>query len=155
MASPAQTLARVKKRQDFLAANSGARVVTPAFILLVSPNSAGQPRLGFTTSRKVGNAVARNRARRRLREVARAALADAKPLAADHIFIARALPAERPYAALLADARDALARAARKSDPARAARKSDPAREARKTDPARAARKTDPARAARKTESPA
>lgn len=104
----------MRKRRDFLAANAGARVVTPAFILLVRPNQAGETRMGFTASRKVGNAVARNRARRRLREVARALLPVEGVAAADHVFIARAMPAERPYAALLADARQAIGKAKRR-----------------------------------------
>jgi ribonuclease P protein component len=74
-------------------------------------NGLGQMRAGFTVSRRIGNAVARNRARRRLREVARQLLPQAGIPGADHIFIARPLPAERPFAAMVADARDALARA--------------------------------------------
>lgn len=95
-------------------ANRGVRIVTPAFILLVHPNAAGVARAGFTVSRKVGNAVARNRARRRLREVARHVLNETALPAADHIFIARPQAQERPYQLLLEDARMAVARATRK-----------------------------------------
>lgn len=103
-------LPAIRARRDFLAANRGARIVTPAFILLVMANGVGRPRAGFTASRKIGNSVARNRAKRRLREMARLLNAQAVP-GADHVFIARAGTAERPFADLLADGANALARA--------------------------------------------
>ncbi len=89
-------------------------MVTPAFILLVRPNGFGHMRAGFTVSRRVGNAVVRNRARRRLREVARLLLPEAGVAGADHVFIARPQAQERPFDALVADARAALMKAARK-----------------------------------------
>jgi len=107
-------VARIRKRRDFLAANSGVRVATPSFILLVKPGASGEPRAGFTVSKKVGNAVARNRAKRRLREVARLALGEAAIDGADHVFIARAQPAEAPFSTLLADAESAVQKARRK-----------------------------------------
>lgn len=65
-------------------------------------------RLGITASRKVGNAVARNRARRRLREVARLVLsADAAP-GHDYVLIGRAATLKRPFAMLVVDLRSAL-----------------------------------------------
>jgi ribonuclease P protein component len=104
--------ARLRQRRDFLAANQGVRIVTPAFILLVRPNGTARARFGFTVSRRIGNAVARNRARRRLREMARLAIGTHAIPGADHVFIARPQPAERPFAVLMEDARTALARAA-------------------------------------------
>ncbi len=105
----------MRKRRDFLAANSGVRVVTPSFILLVKPEASPEARAGFTVSRKVGNAVARNRARRRLREAARLVLPEIAVPHADHVFIARAGDAEIPFAALLADMRHAMDTAGRKA----------------------------------------
>jgi ribonuclease P protein component len=50
-------------------AQHGRRATSNAFVVLVAPrNTAGPPRLGITTSRKVGSSVARNRVRRRVRE---------------------------------------------------------------------------------------
>jgi ribonuclease P protein component len=107
-------IGRVKARRDFLAANAGFRVPTPAFILLVHPTDLGVARAGFTVTKRIGNAVQRNRARRRLREAARLAMPGAAVPSADHIFIARPLDLERPFADLLRDTRGALGKAARK-----------------------------------------
>ena len=70
-------------------------------------------RLGLTVSKKVGNAVVRNRMRRRLRELARAILPQAGIAGADHVLIGRQSGIERPFDALGADLRKALARVAR------------------------------------------
>jgi ribonuclease P protein component len=67
-------------------------------------------RVGFTASRKVGNAVTRNRAKRRLRALAREVLAGAARPGADYVLIARAGTVERPYAALVRDLETALRR---------------------------------------------
>jgi ribonuclease P protein component len=75
---------------------------------LAVPGQAGI-RLGFTCSRKVGNAVARNRARRRLREAARAALAGVTG-GWDLVLVGRPATVDRPFAALREDLAQALRR---------------------------------------------
>lgn len=67
-------------------------------------------RIGFTTSRKVGNAVARNRARRRLREAARLVLPAAAAAGWDYVLIGRRSTLSRPFADLLGDLRSSLGR---------------------------------------------
>ncbi len=70
-------------------------------------------RIGFTVSKKVGNAVVRNRMKRRFRELARAVLPEAGIAGADHVLIGRASGIERPFADLVADLKRALARMAK------------------------------------------
>ncbi len=61
---------RLRQRADFLAAAAGQRVAVPAFVVQVRDRrDPGPVRIGFTVSKKVGNAVERNRVRRRLREL--------------------------------------------------------------------------------------
>ena len=72
-------------------------------------------RVGFTVTRKVGSAVIRNRARRRLREAARAALPAAAVPGCDYVLIARANTISRPYPELVGDLKSALAALAAKS----------------------------------------
>jgi ribonuclease P protein component len=111
---PGPAPGRIRARRDFLAANRGERIVTDSFILLVRPAGHAAPRAGFTVSRRVGNAVARNRARRRLREVARALLPAHGVPGADHVFIARPREREQEFAVMLTDAERALGKARRR-----------------------------------------
>ena len=60
---------RIKKRKDFLKVyEDGVRVNSKNFIVILSRNQAGDKRLGITVTKKVGNAVKRNRIKRLLRE---------------------------------------------------------------------------------------
>ncbi len=97
-------------RKDFLAAARAKRAHTPAFLLQIRKRAdEGPPRVGFTCSKKVGNAVARNRAKRRLREVARLALTPLAQPGHDYVFIGRAdVTAKRPLAQMLEDLKAAL-----------------------------------------------
>lgn len=101
------------RRADFLrVAASGVKRVTPGFILQASAHEGGDGRLrlGFTASRKVGNAVARNRAKRRLRALADNVMPAAANPALDYVFVARAETLKREFAAMEQDLRQALQR---------------------------------------------
>jgi len=100
----------IKKRSDFLAANRGKRYATPGFVLLVRDRRDDSPaiRLGITITKKVGNAVIRNRMRRRFRALAQEMLADKGKAGADHILIGRDSGIERDFEALRADMVKAL-----------------------------------------------
>lgn len=100
----------IKKRSDFLAANRGKRYATPGFVLLVLDRRDDSPaiRLGITITKKVGNAVIRNRMRRRFRALAQEMLADKGKAGADHVLIGRDSGIERDFDALRADMVKAL-----------------------------------------------
>jgi ribonuclease P protein component len=103
-------IARLKKRAEFLeVAGKGRKWTTPGLILQALTRDGAAPRVGFTASRRVGIAVVRNRARRRLREaVSRVLPAHAAP--GDYVVIARGTTPGRNFAALLTDLETALKR---------------------------------------------
>ena len=80
-------------------------------------------RVGFTASRKVGNAVIRNRAKRRLRAAAAEVLPRAGEAATDYVLIARAATGKRAYAGLVGDLETALRQLGRLERPAPADRR--------------------------------
>jgi ribonuclease P protein component len=106
----AQRLVTLTKRADFLAANRGKRVPMPGFVLLVRPRCDDDMtmRVGFTVTKKIGNAVVRNRMKRRFRSLARETLPDHGIAGADHVLIGRAGGIERDYAALADELKRAL-----------------------------------------------
>ena len=98
------------RRADFLAANKGLRVARPGFVLLARPNGGLGKRFGITVTKKIGNAVVRNRMKRRLRALSRELLpADGAP-GADHVLIGREGGIERDFAAMRAELTKALAK---------------------------------------------
>jgi len=115
-------LVTLKTRADFLrVAARRRRAARPGLVLQAAPRppAAGDGeavRVGFTASRKVGNAVVRNRAKRRLRAVAAMVLArDGRP-ETDYVLIARGGTGERRYADLVGDLKGALRQVARQAD---------------------------------------
>ncbi len=108
------TLFTLRQRRDFLAAARAKRQGTPAMMVQARKRRPGEAegiRVGFTCSKKVGNAVARNRAKRRLREAARAVLPEAGHSGWDYVLIGRRdATAARPFDQLKDDLRQALAK---------------------------------------------
>ena len=118
MASPA---IRLKRRAEFLrVAAKGRKAAMPGLVLQALARGDTAPaRLGFTVTKKVGNAVVRNRTRRRLREAARLLLREqtlrgGAPRGVDLVLIGREGTRSRGFRALIDD----LARAIRKTAPA-------------------------------------
>ncbi|MEX0308542.1 MAG: ribonuclease P protein component [Ruegeria sp.] len=107
-----ETLNVLRNRSDFLKAARAKRQGTTSMMVQARKRSADEPagiRVGFTCSKKVGNAVARNRAKRRLREAARAVLPVQGHEGWDYVLIGRAeVTAARSFGALQDDLRYAL-----------------------------------------------
>lgn len=80
----------ISDRSDFLAAARSIRQGTPGFLLQARNRGDADPaRVGFTCSKKIGNAVARNRAKRRLREIARLTLPQDGHRGWDYVLVGR------------------------------------------------------------------
>jgi ribonuclease P protein component len=102
---------RLRQRADFLAAATGAKVHVPGFVLQMRERDDRlPPRLGFTVSKKVGNAVERNRVRRRLREVVRRLPPDRMQAGCDYVLIGRRTAMSLPFERLIEDFAGALGR---------------------------------------------
>jgi ribonuclease P protein component len=103
---------RLRQRADFLAAATGAKVHVTGFVLQMRErNDRRPPRVGFTVSKKVGNAVERNRVRRRLREVVRrSSPPDRLKTGCDYVLIGRRAAMTLPFERLAEDFKGALGR---------------------------------------------
>ena len=87
--SPKANIQTLKKRRDFILASRGLRYSCKTMIVPLNQNDLGAIRLGITCSKKVGNAVVRNRAKRRLRAIAREALPVLGRVGFDYVLIGR------------------------------------------------------------------
>lgn len=109
-AAGAQASMRLKKRKEFLfMAAKGRKAPVSGLVLQLFRRPDSDPaRIGFTVTKKVGNAVVRNRVRRRLREVVRRVEADTPLNGLDLVLIGRGATRDRSFDALVADFRKAL-----------------------------------------------
>ncbi|MDE2517617.1 MAG: ribonuclease P protein component [Rhodospirillales bacterium] len=109
---PANLPHRLKRRAEFLrVAAKGRKAPMPGLVLQAMARGDDAPaRLGFTVTKRVGNAVVRNRTRRRLKEAARLEMAAAPAIGADLVLIGRDGTAKRDFAALRQDFARALAK---------------------------------------------
>ena len=108
------TLVHLARRAEFLAAARDIRRVAGSITLELTPTPEGrrrdgEARIGITASRKIGNAVARNRAKRRLRAAARETLPLSGRAGHDYVLVARAGILTRDFKALLGDIKAAMA----------------------------------------------
>ena len=99
---------RLKQRAEFLATSRGIKIPVSAFVLQARcRGDAGPPRFGFTVAKAVGNAVERNRVRRRLKEMVRTA-GMAVESGHDYVVIGRRAALALPFAQLAAEFERAL-----------------------------------------------
>jgi ribonuclease P protein component len=102
---------RLRQRADFLAAASGIKIPAAAFVLQARKRSdTGPARFGFTVSKKVGNAVERNRVRRRLREIVRLSAANRLHAGHDYVLVGRRAALNLPFNRMTQDFEGALRR---------------------------------------------
>ncbi len=102
---------RLRQRADFLAAASGTKAPAAGFVLQARKRREDQTvRVGFTVTKKVGNAVKRNRVRRRLREIVRLAPAAELRAGHDYVLIGRRAALDMPFARMSEDFSRALKR---------------------------------------------
>jgi ribonuclease P protein component len=110
-------ITRIQKRTDFLACAKAAHCARGAVLVQArSRDDSPDIRAGFTATKRIGGAVERNRAKRRMREAARLLLPDLAHPGFDYVFIARGGVTTRPWPRLLDDMKSALLRLAADRD---------------------------------------
>ena len=131
-------MGRLRRRAEFQRVSRGRRAHVESFTLQAHARAlaeappgeapADAPRVGFTVTKRIGDAVERNRIRRRLKEALRRADAVAPAPGHDYVLMARREALTRPFAALIADIEKAFAKMSRLEPPVRAApRRAPPA----------------------------
>jgi ribonuclease P protein component len=102
---------RLRQRADFLAAASGRKIATAAFVLQARVRAATGPvRVGFTVSKKVGTAVERNRVRRRLKDLIKRAAEGRLLCGHDYVLVGRRAALQRPFDRMVEELENALHR---------------------------------------------
>ncbi len=102
---------RIKRRQDFVAAAKALSQVQPGLVMqLRARGDDAAPRIGFTCTKKLGNAVTRNRIKRRLKEAARLSISAHVQNSMDYVVIGRSAAENRPFELLQSDIISALQR---------------------------------------------
>lgn len=112
-------LERIKTRKEYLAiAATGRRWVTPAFVIQTkeSGDKDSAPHVGFTVTKKVGNAVIRNRVRRRLKEAAREIIPFKASRGWEYVLIGRHTCLDITYERIKSDLKWALKKLDAKAD---------------------------------------
>ena len=95
---------RLTRRQDFLAAAKAVSWGTPGFLFQARDRKdQGVARVGFTCTKKLGNAVVRNRIKRRLREIVRLSMGPVAQASYDYVLVGRSAAATRDFKKLQAD----------------------------------------------------
>jgi ribonuclease P protein component len=107
-------IGRLKTRGEFLHVRGGERYTAPSLVLQARARAAGEnkgrhlARFGFTASKSLGDAVVRNRARRRLKEAVRLTAPSHAVEGYDYVLIARTGTVQRPFTELIKDLERAL-----------------------------------------------
>lgn len=114
MAGAGTSITRLKKRSEFLACAKAPSCAKGAVVVQARPRGDDSDliRVGFTATKRIGGAVERNRAKRRMREAARLLLPEHGRPGHDYVIIARGGTITRPWARLLDDVKSALIRLA-------------------------------------------
>ena len=111
--TPVTAIGRLKTRSEFVFVKGGTRFATPSLVLQARqrPNATFDPgiaRFGFTATKRLGGAVVRNRARRRLKEAVRLTASSRAREGYDYVLIARGGAVQRPFTEVIKDLQRAL-----------------------------------------------